>query len=104
MLSSAVCSARLGLLAAALIAAASSLPACVPSAAAAAGPAVSVHGRLVVVPAETPGGRTLYGVALGDGDIVPVRGGFAPDVRTGATFDGTLAIPEGVVQTLAAAT
>jgi hypothetical protein len=100
MVSSAVCSARLGLLAAALVAAGVVAQAAVSPAAAAVGPVVPVHGRLLVVPAETPGGRTLYGVALDDGDIVPVRGGFSPDVRTGATFDGNLAVPDGVVRTL----
>src|SRR4051795_8757141 len=49
---------------------------------------VQVHGSLLVVPAERPGGHPSYGVALADGDIVPVRGSFAPSVRTGAGFDG----------------
>ena len=66
------------------------------------GPAVSVHGRLVVVPAEEPGGTTGYAVALADGDIVPVRGSFRADAHTGDVFDGRLALPAGVVRTLAA--
>jgi hypothetical protein len=66
------------------------------------GPSVSVHGRLVVVPAEEPGGPTGYAVALADGDIVPLRGSFPADVRTGAVFDGRLALPAGVVRALTA--
>jgi hypothetical protein len=95
-------SARLGLLTAAVTTAitASVLPAVVSPADGAAGPTVSVHGRLLVVPAETPGGATRYGVALADGDIVPVRGAFDPDLRSGATFGGRLRVPGGVVQAL----
>jgi hypothetical protein len=95
-------SARLGLLGAALLTAAgvTTTPGLLGPAAAAPGPTVSVHGRLLVVPAETPGGHPAYAVALDDGDIVPVRGSFAPDVRTGAVFDGRLGIPTGVVDTM----
>jgi hypothetical protein len=70
------------------------------SAQAVTGPTVAVHGHLVVVPSDRPGGRTAYAVALSDGDLVPVRGSFAPGVRTGATFDGRLRLPTGVVRTL----
>ena len=63
---------------------------------------VSVHGRLLVVPSEVPGGEPAYGVALADGDIVRVRGRFAADARTGALFDGRLAVPPSVVEALAA--
>ena len=62
---------------------------------------VPVHGRLLVVPSETPGGHTAYGVALPDGDIVPVRGSFDPSVRTGEVFDGRLALPASVTGALA---
>ncbi len=62
---------------------------------------VQVHGRLLVVPAEGPGDRPSYGVALADGDIVPVRGSFDPSVRTGAVFDGRLALPASVTGALA---
>jgi hypothetical protein len=62
---------------------------------------VAVHGRLLVVPSETPGGHPSYGVALADGDIVPVRGSFDPSVRTGAVFDGRLAVPASVTAALA---
>ncbi|HEX3929601.1 MAG TPA: hypothetical protein VHW64_02770 [Nocardioides sp.] len=52
---------------------------------------VHVHGRLLVVAAEQPGQRQLYGVALADGEIVEVRGRFAGNARTGEVFDGLLA-------------
>jgi hypothetical protein len=57
---------------------------------------VHVHGRLVV--AETDGvvSRTSYAVQLAGGDIVPVRGPFDASVRTGAVFDGRLALPASV--------
>src|SRR4051794_17789477 len=61
---------------------------------------VQVHGTLVVVASETPGGHPSYGVALADGDIVPVRGSFDPSVRTGAEFEGRLAIPASVTDAL----
>ncbi|HET7173188.1 MAG TPA: hypothetical protein VFI30_02785, partial [Nocardioidaceae bacterium] len=61
---------------------------------------VSVHGRLVVVPAETPGGRTAYGVALSGGDIVPVRGHFDPDARTGDHVQARLALPSSIASSL----
>jgi hypothetical protein len=67
---------------------------------AASGLSVLVHGRLLVVPAEAPGGHPGYGVALADGDIVPVRGSFDPEIRTGALFTGRLAIPAGVLRAL----
>src|SRR4029079_18038980 len=62
---------------------------------------VPVHGRLLVVPSERPGGHPSYGVALADGDIVPVRGSFDPSVRTGAMFHGRLALPASVTGALA---
>jgi hypothetical protein len=62
---------------------------------------VTVHGRLLVVPSERPGGHASYGVALADGDIVQVRGHFAPDARTGAIFDGRLGLPASVTDVLA---
>jgi hypothetical protein len=62
---------------------------------------VPVHGRLLVVPSETPDGHPSYGVALADGDIVPVRGSFDPSVRTGAVFDGRLALPTSITGALA---
>ena len=65
------------------------------------GPALSVHGRLMVVPSERPGGRPAYGVALADGDIVEVRGRFGPDARTGDVFDGRLELPTSVTRMLA---
>jgi hypothetical protein len=52
---------------------------------------------MLVVPSERPGGATMYGVALADGDIVAVRGAFGAGVRTGAVFDGRLALPAEVV-------
>jgi hypothetical protein len=102
MVSSAVCSARLGVLAAALVAATVATPGLVPPAAAAAGASIQVHGTLLVVPPEEPGGHTGYGVALADGDIVPVRGRLGHDVRSGATFDGRLAVPTDVAAALVA--
>jgi hypothetical protein len=66
------------------------------------GPAtVQVHGRLLVVPSERPGDQPSYGVALADGDIVPVSGSFDPSARTGAVFDGRLALPTSVTGSLA---
>jgi hypothetical protein len=64
-------------------------------------PSIRVHGRLLVVPSELPSGRARYGVALAGGDIVPVRGRFGPDVRSGAIFDGRLSVPTSVLTTLA---
>jgi hypothetical protein len=95
--------ARLRLLTSALAclaAAATSAPAL--AGPATADPTVAVHGHLLVVPSERPGGTTSYAVALADGDIVPVRGDFGAGVRTGATFDGRLALPAAVVRTMAA--
>src|SRR5262245_45401466 len=96
-------SARLGLLAAVLTTAstAAAIPALVAPADATAGASVSVHGRLLVVQPDTPGGGTTYGVAMADGDIVAVRGRFGPEARTGDRFTGRLAVPAGVVGTLA---
>lgn len=68
---------------------------------AAVGPSVHVHGRLIVVPADRPDGHPLYGVATAAGDIIPVRGRLGADVRTGAIFDGRLAVPGAVLTTLA---
>lgn len=39
---------------------------------------VAVRGTLLVRPAERPGLSTSYAVALGSGEIVPVRGSFPP--------------------------
>jgi hypothetical protein len=66
------------------------------------GPTVFVHGRLLVVPPEEPGDVTGYGVALADGDIVPVRGSMPADVRTGTLFEGRLELPAGVLRALSA--
>src|SRR5262249_33925420 len=52
-------------------------------------------------PSERPGGHTAYFVTLADGDVIPVRGSFGAGVRSGDVFDGRLALPEGVVRTLA---
>ena len=96
-------SARLGLLTAALLTVSSATAAAaglVVPAEAVTGPSVTVHGRLLVLPGEAPGGHPAYGVALADGDIVPVRGTFDPAVRTGAVFDGRLGLPAGVVTAL----
>jgi hypothetical protein len=41
-------------------------------------------------------------VALADGDIVAVRGEFGPGARTGARFEGRLAVPPSVARALAA--
>jgi hypothetical protein len=68
---------------------------------AATGPSVAVHGHLLVVASERPGGHPAYGVAMADGDIVEVRGAFAPTVRTGDVFDGRLALPSSVTRALA---
>src|SRR4051812_12364032 len=62
---------------------------------------VQVHGRLLVLPPEGSSDQPSYGVALADGDIVPVTGSFAPSVRTGAVFDGRLALPASVTGALA---
>jgi hypothetical protein len=94
-------SARLGLLAATLLASTTASVGLLAPAGAITGPSILVHGTLLVVPAEEPGGVTGYGVALAGGDIVPVRGRFDPAVRSGATFDGRLAIPSAVVDSLA---
>jgi len=68
------------------------------------GPAtIPVHGILVVAQSDGPdGGSTSYAVSLAGGDIVPVRGSFDPSVRTGAVFDGRLALPASVTAALAA--
>jgi hypothetical protein len=66
---------------------------------------IEVRGTLVVAQSDGPsGGRTSYAVALADGDIVPVRGTFSPEARTGATFDGRLALPAQVTGALAGRT
>ena len=58
------------------------------------GATIEVHGTLWVAQSDGPtGGSTSYAVALADGDLVPVRGTFAPETRTGATFSGRLALP-----------
>jgi hypothetical protein len=75
-------------------------PALSPPADAVTGPTLEVHGSLLVVPSEVPGGSPMYGVALAGGGIVPVRGRFPDDVRTGATFDGRVTLPEGLLATL----
>jgi hypothetical protein len=62
---------------------------------------VQVHGRLLVVAAEGPGDKPSYAVALEDGDIVPFSGSFDASVRTGAVFDGRLALPASVTGALA---
>jgi hypothetical protein len=97
-------SACLGVLSAAVLVATMSLAptGLAAPAGAVAGPTVLVHGRLLVVPAETPGGSTSYGVALADGDIVAVRGRFGADARTGAVFQGRLELPRGVVASMRA--
>jgi hypothetical protein len=71
-----------------------------PAAGATTGSSVHVHGRLLVAAPEVAGGHAAYAVALAGGDIVPVRGPFAGGVRTGAVFDGRLALPAGVVATM----
>lgn len=68
-----------------------------------AGLTMSLHGRLVVVPAETPGGHPAYGVALADGDIVPVRGRFGAHARTGDRVRTRLALPRTVARQLTTA-
>jgi hypothetical protein len=65
------------------------------------GATVRLHGRLLVVASERPGGPTAYGVALGDGDIVPVRGRLGADARTGDVFTGRVVIPLSVRRSLA---
>jgi hypothetical protein len=89
---------RLGLLAAGALAFAATLSGA-PAHAVPAG-SLSVHGRLLVVPAESPGGATSYAVALPDGDLVPVTGTFPADARTGATFTGRLEVPSDVLRTM----
>jgi hypothetical protein len=91
-------SIRLGLLTAGVLVAAIAAPGAMNPVDAAPGASVSVRGRMLVVPAETPGDVTRYAVALPDGDIVPVRAVFSADVRTGARFDGRLAVPPQVLQ------
>jgi hypothetical protein len=60
---------------------------------------LALHGTLLVVPSERPGGAREYAVALADGDIVRVSGRFGADARTGAVFDGRVALPEGLPHT-----
>jgi hypothetical protein len=91
-------STRLGLLAAGALTVATLAPGAVTPAAATPGTSVSVHGRLLVIPGESPGEPTAYAVALPDGDIVPVRGTFPDRARTGATFAGRLALPPQVLR------
>jgi hypothetical protein len=67
---------------------------------AATGTSVQVHGRLLVTAVDVPGEHPSYAVALPGGDIVPVRGDFAADARTGDVFDGRLGLPSSVVATL----
>ena len=58
---------------------------------------IEVHGTLMVAESDGPsGGSTSYAVELADGDLVPVRGQFPPDARTGAGFSGRLALPASV--------
>ncbi len=89
---------RLGLLAVVALTVATVAPGVVTPAAAAPGTSVSVHGRLLVIPGESPGEPTAYAVALPDGDVVPVRGTFPDRARTGATFAGRLALPPQVLR------
>jgi len=96
-------SARFGLpAAAALFAAVAGAAGPLLPAGATTAPSVHVHGHLLVVGPEVPGEQPAYAVALADGDIVPVRGRFGSDVRTGAVFDGRLAVPTSVVEDLSA--
>ena len=58
---------------------------------------IEVRGTLVVAQSDGPGGgQTSYAVALADGDLVPVSGQFSAQARTGAAFDGRLALPASV--------
>lgn len=95
---------RLGVLAAgaALAVAAVSALTLPATAVSAPAPTVVVHGTLLVVQPDRPGAATRYGVALPDGDIVPVRGRFPANARTGARFSGRLAVPTTIRETLAA--
>lgn len=90
----------LGLLAAGALACAATLPGA--PAEAVPGSSLPVHGRLVVIPAESPGGATSYAVALPDGDLVPVTGRFPAGVRTGAAFRGRLEVPSDVMRSMSA--
>ncbi|HEX4470699.1 MAG TPA: hypothetical protein VH085_01920 [Nocardioides sp.] len=72
------------------------------SAGAETGSTVQVRGTLLVLPSERPGHAARYAVALADGDIVPMRGAFGPGARTGALFEGRLAVPASVARALAA--
>jgi len=93
--------ARLGMLALALVATAALTPALVAPAEAIGGTSIPVHGRLLVAQPDAPGLRPTYAVALADGDVVPVSASFGPGVRTGAVFDGQLAVPATVTRSLA---
>ncbi len=65
----------------------------------AAAASIEVHGTLMVAVSDGPAGSsTSYAVELADGDLVPVRGQFPPDARTGATFSGRLALPASVTR------
>ena len=92
--------ARLVVLALALVVATAPAPLLLAPAEAVGGTSIPVHGRLLVAQPDAPGLRPTYAVALADGDIVPMRGSFDPDVRTGAVFDGRLALPATVTRTL----
>ena len=94
-------STRLGSLAAVLVATTVTAPALGSPAGDVTGPTVSVHGRLLVVPAESPGGHARYGVEVAGGAIVQVRGQFSAHVRTGDRFVGRLALPAEMVSRMA---
>src|SRR4051812_44000041 len=60
---------------------------------------IQVRGTLMVAESDGPAGSTTsYAVELGDGDLVSVRGSFGPTARTGAVFDGRLALPASVAR------
>jgi hypothetical protein len=92
--------ARLGMLALALMATSALTPVLMAPAGAVAGSSIAVHGRILVAQPDALGRQPRYAVALADGDIVPIRGDFDPGARTGAVFDGRLALPATVTRTL----
>src|SRR4051812_48782537 len=95
---------RIGLLAGALGLAYAAAPLAGVSAAVPGLTTIDVRGTLLVAQSDGPsGGSTSYAVELADGDLVPVRGEFPADVRTGASFHGRLAVPASVASVAASA-
>lgn len=60
---------------------------------------VSLTGRLVVVPGETPEQSELFAVRTDDGDVVAVSGDLGEDPAPGALFRGRVRLPATISRT-----